>query len=74
MEKLGNLTSRLSQLEIKIYCDWYQEQMRYYEPIWQNTLDPDCKHCGGKGWVLVQIGEDDVDKDICTCADTILVE
>jgi len=29
--------------------------------------DKDCKYCHGKGYLLVQIGEDDVDKDICWC-------
>ena len=29
--------------------------------------DPDCGFCKGKGWTLVRLDEDDVDKDPCHC-------
>ena len=28
-----------------------------------------CPHCFGKGWVWVQNGPDDVDRELCECAD-----
>jgi len=31
------------------------------------NADPDCAYCKGKGWSLVRIDEDDVDKDPCDC-------
>ena len=51
---------------------WYQRYMRFHVPSTMNTLNPACMRCKGSGWVLVQIGEDDVDKDICSCADEII--
>ena len=29
--------------------------------------NPNCPRCKGKGWVLVQISEFDVEKDVCDC-------
>ena len=37
--------------------------LEYYRP------DPGCKTCKGRGWHLVQIGPDDVEKDLCACHD-----
>ena len=31
------------------------------------NADPNCKHCSGKGYVLVQIDRFDVEKDPCDC-------
>lgn len=54
------------------YVMWYQRSLRYHEKSIRNTLDPNCTVCKGTGWMLVRIDENDVCKDICTCADEII--
>lgn len=31
--------------------------------------DPNCSRCEGKGWFYVPNGPDDVDKEVCDCAE-----